>query len=141
MSTDHTHPLVRLETLALIAVGGVTGASLRHLVDGAFPEVAAVLLVNVVGSALLGFVTHEAVSGDLLDRRTRVLLTTGFCSSLTTYSAFAVQTALAGSPLALVAVVAGNYGLGVAAVVGSRALARRVLERDEPTAASGGETA
>ena len=126
MADDHL--LSRLETLALIAVGGFAGSNLRFFALGHLPEVQAVLLVNVLGSLLLGFVVYEAQYTGIVDPTARVVLTTGFLSSLTTYSTFALQSALAGGPLALAGIVAGNYGLGFAGVLVGRAIARWVRD-------------
>ncbi|WP_226005086.1 CrcB family protein [Natrinema salinisoli] len=131
------HPLVRLETLALIAVGGFAGSNLRSFAMGVLPDVPSIVLVNAVGSAVLAFVVYEAEYTGHLGSRTRLVFTTGFLSSLTTYSTFALQTALAATPLAIGGIVAANYGLGLVGVLAGRALARRV---DGPRPA-GGETA
>ena len=137
MTTDY--PFARLETIALIAAGAVVGANLRYLAMGIGSDVGAVLVVNALGSFALGVVVYEAEYAGLLGRESRLFLSTGLLSSLTTYSTFAVQTAMATDLTALVAIVAGNYGLGFAGVLGGRAVARRlgsVLE-----SRTGGETA
>jgi len=134
------HPLVRLETLALIAIGGFAGSNLRYFALGLFSDVQAVLVVNVLGCFALGFLVYEAQYAGLVGSKSRTVFTTGFLSSLTTYSTFAIQSALSADPLLLVAIVAGNYGLGFAAVIASRALARR-LRDDGETPAAGGEPA
>ena len=118
--------LARLETLALVAIGGFAGANLRFFALGHLPDVQAITLVNVLGSFVLGFIVYEAEFSGIIDRSSRLLFTTGFLSSLTTYSGFAAQTALGGDPLAVLAIVAGNYGLAFAGVLVGRALARRV---------------
>ncbi|RKD93390.1 fluoride efflux transporter FluC [Halopiger aswanensis] len=147
MVADRTqsHPLVRLETLALIAVGGFAGSNLRYFVDGVLPAIPAVIVVNAAGSFLLGLFAYEAQSLDLLERRTRLVFTTGFLSSLTTYSTFAIQTALEAGPaepLLLAAIVVANYGLGFAGVLASRALVRHFTEDTEAAVDSEeGETA
>jgi fluoride exporter len=133
------HPLVRLETLALIGIGGFAGSNLRYFALGTFSDVVAVLLVNVIGSFALGFVVYEAQYSGLVDRRARLVFTTGFLSSLTTYSTFAVQTALAAEPWLLAAIVTTNYGLGFTGVLASRELARRVRGWGSP--ATEGEAA
>ncbi len=133
------HPIVRLETLALIGIGGFAGSNLRYFALGLFSDVQAVLLVNVLGCFALGFLVYEAEYSGLVARRSRTVFTTGFLSSLTTYSTFAIQSALSADPLLLVAIVAGNYGLGFTAVLASRVLARRL--RDDATPSAGGETA
>jgi CrcB protein len=75
-------------TPLLVAVGAAVGAVLRylagHYLDGELHR--GTLLVNVVGSFLLGVFSGWALSGAWL-----ALLGTGFCGGLTTYSAFAVQ--------------------------------------------------
>ena len=119
------HPLVRLETLALIGIGGFAGSNLRFFALGQLPEVYAVVLVNVLGSLALGFLVYEAQYSGIVDRRARLVFTTGFLSSLTTYSTFAVQTATAGGPLLVVGIVAANYGIGFAGVLAGHGLARR----------------
>lgn len=120
-----THPLARLETVALIAIGGFAGANLRFFATGVLSDVQAILVANVIGSAVLGGLVYEAQYADVLDRRTSLLFTTGFLSSLTTYSGFAFHTGTAGG-LDLLAFVAGNYGLGFAGVLLGREFARRI---------------
>ena len=141
MAADSTHPLVRLETLALIAVGGFAGSNLRYFATGLLADIPAVVLVNALGSFALGALTYEAEYAGLIGRKSRLVFATGFLSSLTTYSTFAIQTAVTagpGEPLVLLAVVVGNYGLGITGVLASRALVRRYLAEPRPT---GGETA
>jgi CrcB protein len=76
-------------TPLLVALGAAVGAPLRFLVaralDGRWPH--GTLLVNLVGSFLLGALAGAAVSGGAM-----ALLGTGFCGGLTTYSAFSVQS-------------------------------------------------
>ena len=73
----------------LVVLGAAVGAPLRfalgHWLDGRLPW--GTILVNLVGSFLLGLLSGLALSGDQM-----ALLGTGFCGALTTYSAFAVQT-------------------------------------------------
>ncbi|WP_255192637.1 CrcB family protein [Natronobeatus ordinarius] len=120
------HPLARLETIALVAIGGFAGSNLRFFALGHLTEVQAVLVANVLGSLLLGFIVYEAQYTGIVDPTAGVVLTTGFLSSLTTYSTFAVQTALATGLLGTGAIVAANYGLGFAGVLVGRGLARRI---------------
>lgn len=120
------HPLVRAETVALVAVGGFAGANARWVLAGAAPGLAGTLLANVSGAFLLGFVLYEAIGTSLLSPAVRTALATGFLSSYTTYSTFAVESALAGSPLLLVGNVVANYALGFAAVLLGRAAANRL---------------
>ncbi|WP_338729478.1 fluoride efflux transporter CrcB [Haladaptatus sp. DJG-WS-42] len=120
MSRDH--PLATVEALSLIALGGFAGATLRYATSTVLPGLSGTLVVNVVGSLLLGFFVYEQRFLGVFSGPMRLAITTGFLSSLTTYSTFAVQTAL--SPeLALLNVVA-NYALGFTAVFVGRLLAK-----------------
>lgn len=84
-------------TALLVALGAALGAPLRyasaHTLDRRWPS--GTLLVNVVGSGLLGY--FAALS---LDDRAWALLATGFCGGLTSFSAFAVQAVERPRPLA-----------------------------------------
>ena len=71
-------------TALLVALGAALGASVRLLVARALPGVGATLLVNVVGSAVLGALVQPSMS-------TYALVGVGFCGALTTYSTFAVE--------------------------------------------------
>jgi len=75
-----------------VASGGVLGALVRWavadvLATGSFPW--ATLIVNLVGCALLGFLTGRDWS-----LRTRAALGVGFCGGLTTFSTFGVEAAV-----------------------------------------------
>lgn len=121
-----THVLTRLEPFALIAVGGFTGAVLRHTVALVLPATLlpwGTLTANVAGSFALGILLYEARLADALSPETRLVLGTGFLSSFTTYSTFAVETARL-DPQLLVANVAANYVFGFLAVLLGRFIAR-----------------
>lgn len=117
--------LRRVEPLLLIAVGGFAGATCRYLLDGAVPAGFpwGTLAVNVLGSFLLGVLLYENRLVGVLSPETRFVLGTGFLSSFTTYSTFAVETSSLAPPLAA-ANVAANYTLGLLAVVLGRVVAR-----------------
>lgn len=81
----------------LVAVGAAVGAPLRYLTDRlvqswrreTFPF--GTLLVNVIGSLVLGGVAAATLSG--ASGTLQVLVGTGFCGALTTYSTFSYETA------------------------------------------------
>jgi len=120
------HFLGRVEPLLLIAVGGFVGAVARHALAVALPAATlpwGTLAANVGGAFALGVLLYEARLAGVLSAETRLVVGTGFLSSFTTYSTFAVETAGLAPGLAA-ANVAANYVLGFAAVVCGRWVAR-----------------
>jgi CrcB protein len=93
-------------TVLYVAVGAALGAPLRHLcahlLDARLPW--GTVLVNVVGSFLLGVCSALALSDDLSEHAL-AFLGVGFCGALTTYSSFAVQVHDRGPRLGLVTVL------------------------------------
>ncbi|WP_030410873.1 fluoride efflux transporter CrcB [Streptomyces sp. NRRL S-1448] len=81
----------------LVIAGAVVGAPLRYLTDRAvqarhdtlFPW--GTFTVNVVGSLILGLVTGATAAG-AASSQLQLLLATGFCGALTTYSTFSYET-------------------------------------------------
>ena len=82
-------------TLLLVVVGAMVGAPMRYLTDrlvqsrhdSVFPW--GTLAVNVAGSLVLGAVAGLGVAGT---SPVYVLVGTGFCGALTTYSTFSYET-------------------------------------------------
>ncbi|UWG47197.1 Integral membrane protein [Halanaeroarchaeum sp. HSR-CO] len=112
------------ESLVLIAIGGFAGANLRHLVGDAVGGASGTLLVNVLGSFALGFLLYEARYSGVISRRSRIVVGTGFLSSFTTYSTFALETV--GFGIYGVGYVTTSYALGFAGVLAGRWLALRL---------------
>ncbi len=87
-----------MERLLLVAAGGALGAALRYLVataalgwlGPAFPW--GTLIVNLIGSFLIGLVQAVATEGLVLGEDTRLFLTSGVLGGLTTYSAFSYES-------------------------------------------------
>jgi CrcB protein len=85
--------------LAVVAVGGAAGTLLRLAVARALPSGPSAfpwntLLVNLVGSLILGFIVVTAFERAAPTRYFRPLIGTGFCGGLTTFSTFAVEMVL-----------------------------------------------
>ena len=98
--------------IALVLLAGAAGALLRFLVVRVIAVPWAVLAVNVVGS-LVGGVFIGATYGDL-----QLILLTGFCGGLTTFSSFTVETVqlvLAGRTQKALLSVGLNLVLGIGA--------------------------
>lgn len=94
---------ISFEHLLLVGAGGFVGAVLRYVTSlfalriapgSALPP--GTLLVNVVGSLVLGALYTLAESRQLLSPEARLLLATGVLGSFTTFSTFAHETLVLG---------------------------------------------
>lgn len=117
-----------LETIALVGIGGFAGSNLRYLIAQLWPAVPATLAVNTVGSFLLGLFIYLALRTDRLSTETRLIVSTGFLSSFTTYSTFALLS-VQGQLHWFLLNVFGTYSLGFSGVVVGRAIAIRIEKR------------
>jgi fluoride exporter len=87
-----------VERFLLICLGGAIGTGLRYLTSGLaarwlgadFPY--GTLIVNVVGSFLIGLIQQIGIASLLIPDATRLFLTVGIMGGLTTYSSFSYET-------------------------------------------------
>ncbi|MER8155281.1 fluoride efflux transporter CrcB [Streptomyces sp. NPDC094472] len=118
----------------LVIAGGMVGAPLRYLTDRAvqarhdsvFPW--GTFMVNVVGCLVLGLLTGAAAEG-AASQRVQLLLGTGLCGALTTYSTFSYETLRLteeGARLFAVANVVLSVAAGVGAAFAGAALAHAI---------------
>ena len=119
----------------LVAIGGAVGAPLRYLTDRAvqarhdtvFPW--GTFSVNVTGSLILGVLTGAALSG-AAGHTAQLLLGTGLCGALTTYSTFSYETlrlAESGARFFAAANVIASLVAGLGAVFLGLTLARALF--------------
>ncbi|MFJ4191396.1 fluoride efflux transporter CrcB [Kitasatospora sp. NPDC089509] len=115
----------------LVVAGAVVGAPLRYLTDRAvqsrhdsvFPW--GTFTVNVFGCLVLGLLTG-AVAAGAASSHVQLLVGTGFCGALTTYSTFSYETlrlAESGAGRYALANVAGSLAAGLVAVYAGAELA------------------
>jgi fluoride exporter len=84
--------------VVLVAIGGAAGSVLRYLTNGLavrwlgldFPY--GTLIVNIVGSLLIGLVQALAEKSTVLPEPARLFLSVGVMGGFTTYSAFSYET-------------------------------------------------
>jgi CrcB protein len=87
----------------LVGLGGALGSICRYLMAVCLPKIfnlslPGTLVANVVGCTIAGFILGWAARGPsptnpwLLSHSGRLLLLTGFCGGLTTFSTFAAET-------------------------------------------------
>jgi CrcB protein len=105
----------------IVFVGAGIGGALRHGVNLAAVRVLGygfpfgTLVVNVVGSFLIGLLAGYFAYRTGLNQHLRLFLTTGILGGFTTFSTFSLDAALL--------VERHSYGLAAAYVIGSVALA------------------
>jgi fluoride exporter len=81
-----------------ISVAAIVGANLRYLISRlAAQELGPVfpygtLLINIVGSMIVGFFVIWTTERALVDPRWRLLVVVGFCGSFTTFSSYAFES-------------------------------------------------
>jgi CrcB protein len=119
-----------IKEILLAGCGSFVGGSLRYVISKALQSATALsfpigtMAVNIIGCLLIGILSGTAANNGLMSPGTRLLLTTGFCGGLTTFSTFMNESNMllkneqfaymalyiAGSVLiGFVAVIAGNY--------------------------------
>ncbi len=87
-----------MERFLLICLGGAIGTGVRYLTSilavrwlgGDFPY--GTLVVNIVGSFLVGLIQQVGLTSPLMSDTTRLFLTVGIMGGLTTYSSFSYET-------------------------------------------------
>lgn len=87
-----------MERFLFICLGGAIGTGLRYLTSTLavrwlgvdFPY--GTLIVNVVGSFLIGLIQQVGATSLLIPETTRLFLTVGIMGGLTTYSSFSYET-------------------------------------------------
>lgn len=117
----------------VISLGAVFGANARYLISRytvrilgpVFPY--GTLIINVLGSFVVGFFLAWATERTVVDPRWRLLVVVGLCGGFTTFSSFAYESIayLEQGQWALLATnVLSNNLLSLAAVLAGVALAR-----------------
>ena len=101
----------RLLELILVAIGAVPGALIRWQAAGVYFGDGDNVVVNVAGAFILGLLVGRGV-----DARWQLLVGTGFCGSLTTFSAWMVDCVVlmaAGQLLQAAGLLGITLGLGL----------------------------
>lgn len=114
--------------LGLLALGGIFGTFLRYKITESPLLLGAlqvnVLIVNVIGSFILGLF-FVLVTQWSLDTKYVLFVAVGFCGSLTTMSAFALESGalIENKQFGLVAMnILANVGLSIGAIFAGKSL-------------------
>lgn len=119
-------------SVLLVMLGGAAGSGLRFLVAQWLPAAPgtvplATILVNVIGSGLLGAVTVLSTQYGMLSREAAILLGAGLCGGFTTFSTLSVEvlTMMDHGRLGLgIVYVMLSVGFGLAAAAAGAGIAR-----------------
>ena len=117
--------------LLFVAAGGALGSCARYLLcrvaASVWPSPAGTLAVNLLGCLIIGLLLGVIERYQVLSPALVLLLVSGFCGGLTTFSTFSADaTALLGSGRTLwaVAYVAVSVCAGIALTFAGRALVK-----------------
>jgi CrcB protein len=124
-----------MKEIAWVALGGVVGAVARYLVSKwAAKSITAslpigTLIVNCLGSLLIGFILVWTTERVLADPKWRLIVAVGFCGGFTTFSSYAFETLKlfeeGAATVAVLNALANNIA-SLAAVVLGAAMARNI---------------
>lgn len=122
-----------MKDILVISIGAIVGANARwiisryaaRLIGPTFPY--GTLVINVVGSFIVGFFMIWTTERTVVDPRWRLLVVVGFCGAFTTFSSFAFETMSyfeQGQWLLMASNFLSNNLLCLGAVLAGMALAR-----------------
>ncbi len=125
---EHTiHEIIYIAlagALGTVSRFGLTQAAYRIMGTG-FPY--GTLLVNTLGSMLIGYLMQVGFAGDIIPRSLRLAVTVGFLGAFTTFSTFSYETAgyiQNGQWTSALANIATNMGLSILATIAGLVLGR-----------------
>ncbi|MCK9579437.1 MAG: CrcB family protein [Methanoregula sp.] len=105
----------------LIGIGGFCGSALHFWISAIFSTLPGTLLVNTLGSVLIGIFMYESMATGRFSRHARMLLGIGFLGAFTTFSGLAL-IAVEQPPLMAGVYVSATIVLGLLGVFAGRSL-------------------
>ena len=83
-----------MKEIILVFLGGGLGSSFRFLLNKIIPDDSfpySTLIVNLIGSFLIGLIISYLIKNNMLKSDYFLLLVVGICGGLTTFSAFSLE--------------------------------------------------
>jgi fluoride exporter len=124
-----------LSQIVFLAIAGALGALSRYGLSGLIQRLSGAgfpygtLVVNVLGSLVIGFVMQIGLNTDIIPRMLRVTITIGFLGAFTTFSTFSYETVgylQDGAWLLASLNIISNLGLCLLSTISGMALGRIV---------------
>ncbi|MFA4859327.1 CrcB family protein [Methanoregula sp.] len=114
-------PDLNLTPWALIGTGGFCGSVLHYTINAVFSTLPGTLIVNTLGSVLMGIFMFESMATGRFSRHARMLIGIGFLGAFTTFSGLAL-IAVEQPPVVAAVYVAATLLLGLFGILLGRTI-------------------
>lgn len=128
--------MTRMLDYVYVGIGAALGSLVRSVVEwsvrGVFPEIWAVLGINLIGAFLVGLLSALLLERFVAPDSLRLFLTVGVLGGFTTFGTLAAQATQLGQasqPALGLVILIGEIAMGILAAAFGQGVARRVFSR------------